>query len=175
MSRGNARRWRRRLRLFGAHDEPVGRVPDEVEGEVLRRFRALGSTRAAYGSIVGSGENATILHYRRNDRRMEEGDLLLIDAGCEYGYYASDVTRTFPVSGRFSPEQRSVYEIVLAAQAAAIAAVRPGVTLDDVHDTAVRVLLQGMLDLGWLEGTADANLESGDCKRFYMHRTSHWL
>lgn len=152
-----------------------GRFEYEVEAELLRTFRAHGSERAAYGSIVGSGPNATILHYRRNDRRLEEGDLLLIDAGAEYGYYASDVTRTFPVSGRFSPEQRAVYDVVLAAQLAAIESVKPGTTLDAIHEQAVSVLVDGMLALGLLAGDKAQILERGDYKRFYMHRTSHWL
>lgn len=147
----------------------------EVEAELTRVFRARGAERAAYECIVGSGPNATILHYRKNDRRMEEGDLLLIDAGCEHGYYASDVTRTFPVGGRFTAEQRAVYDVVLAAQEAAVAAVRPGVTIDDVHDAAVRSLVDGIVEIGLMPGTADELLESGDYKKLYMHRTSHWL
>ena len=152
-----------------------GRFEYEVEAEILRTFRAHGSERPAYGAIVGSGPNATILHYRKNDRRMEDGDLLLIDAGAEYSYYASDVTRTFPVSGRFTDEQRRVYDLVLDAQSAAISAVRPGATIEQVHDAAVRVLVSGMLDLGLLKGTLDEALESSSYKAFYMHRTSHWL
>lgn len=152
-----------------------GRFEYEVEAELLRTFRAHGSERPAYGSIVGSGPNATILHYRKNDRRLEEGDLLLIDAGAEYGYYASDVTRTFPVSGRFTPEQRAVYEVVLEAQLAAIEAVRPGVTLESIHDVAVGKLLDGLLELRLLEGDREQLLEQGAYKAFYMHRTSHWL
>jgi Xaa-Pro aminopeptidase len=152
-----------------------GRHEYEVEAEILRTFRAHGSERPAYGSIVGSGPNATILHYRKNDRRMEEGDLLLIDAGAEFGYYASDVTRTFPVSGRFTEAQRAVYQTVLDAQEAAIAAVRPGATMDGVHDAAVRVLLEGMRSLGLVKGDDTSLLESGEYKKYYMHRTSHWL
>jgi Xaa-Pro aminopeptidase len=152
-----------------------GRHEYEVEAELLRAFRAGGAERPAYGPIVGSGPNATILHYRRNDRRMEEGDLLLIDAGCELDYYACDVTRTFPVSGRFTSAQRAVYEVVLAAQLAAIDAVRPGATLETVHDVAVRELVRGMLSLGLVSGSVDEALEKGTYKHFYMHRTSHWL
>jgi len=152
-----------------------GRYEYEVEAELLRTFRTHGSERAAYGSIVGSGPNATILHYRKNDRRLEEGDLLLIDAGAEYGYYASDVTRTFPVSGRFSEPQRAIYQLVLDAQLAAIEAVRPGTTLDQIHDTTVSVLVDGLLALGLLQGDKAEVLARGDYKRFYMHRTSHWL
>ncbi len=152
-----------------------GRYEYEVEAEILRTFRAHGSERPAYGSIVGSGPNATILHYRKNDRRLAEGDLLLIDAGAEYGYYASDVTRTFPVSGRFSEPQREVYEVVLQSQLAAIEAVRPGVTLDAVHEAALSVLVDGLLTLALVQGEKQAILERGDYRAFYMHRTSHWL
>ena len=152
-----------------------GRYEYEVEAEILRVFRAAGAERPAYGSIVGSGPNATILHHRRNDRQMREGELLLIDAGAEYGYYASDVTRTFPVSGRFSPAQRSIYDLVLRAQLAAIEAVRPGVSFISVHDEAVSVLTQGLVQLGLIEGPVDAAIAEGRYKPFYMHRTSHWL
>ena len=152
-----------------------GRFEYEVEAELLRTFRAHGSERPAYGSIVGAGPNATILHYRRNDRRIEDGDLLLIDAGAEYGYYASDVTRTFPASGRFTPAQRAIYDVVLRAQLASITAVRPGATLDAVHDAAVDALVDGLLELGILQGDKPGVLERGDYKKYYMHRTSHWL
>jgi Xaa-Pro aminopeptidase len=124
---------------------------------------------------VGSGPNATILHYRSNNRLMEPGDLLLVDAGSEYDYYASDVTRTFPVSGTFTPPQRAVYELVLKAELDAIASVRPGVTLDDVHQVAVKVLAQGLIDLGLIEGPLEQALEEERHKPWYMHRTSHWL
>ena len=106
---------------------------------------------------------------------MQDGELLLIDAGAEYGYYASDVTRTFPVNGKFSPEQRAIYELVLKAQEASIRAVRPGGTVDDVHMASVRVLTEGMIQLGLLKGTVDEAIENGSYKAFYMHRTSHWL
>ena len=129
-----------------------GRYEYEVEAEIMRVFRARGAERPAYGSIVGSGPNATILHHRRNDRQMQDGDLLLIDAGAEFGYYASDVTRTFPVSGRFSPEQRAIYELVLEAQLAAIEAVKPGVSYMSVHDRAVRGAGRGPDRLGLIEG-----------------------
>jgi len=152
-----------------------GRFEYEVEAELLRTFRAHGSERPAYGSIVGAGPNATILHYRKNDRRLEEGDLLLIDAGAEFGYYASDVTRTFPVSGTFSPPQRAVYDLVLKSQLAAIAAVRPGATIEGVHEETVSVLVDGLLELGLLSGDKQQIVEQGDYKKFYMHRTSHWL
>jgi Xaa-Pro aminopeptidase len=147
----------------------------EVEAEILRVFRARGAERPAYGSIVGSGPNATILHHRRNDRQMQEGDLVLIDAGAEYGYYASDVTRTFPVSGRFSEPQRAIYGLVLDAQLAAIEAVRPGVAYMEVHDRAVQVLTDGLVRLGLIEGPTSEAIEQGRYKPYYMHRTSHWL
>jgi Xaa-Pro aminopeptidase len=124
---------------------------------------------------VGSGPNATILHYRRNNRRLEAGDLLLIDAGAEFDYYACDVTRTFPVNGRFSPPQRALYDVVLAAQLAAITAVRPGSTLPGIHRAALEVLTEGLVTLGLIEGPVADALEKERYKAYYMHRTSHWL
>jgi Xaa-Pro aminopeptidase len=149
----------------------------EYEAEAILRsaFREQGSERHAYPPIVGSGPNATILHYRKNDRRMQDGDLLLVDAGSEYDYYASDVTRTFPVNGRFTPPQRAIYELVLAAELAAIDAVRPGVTLDDVHAVAAKTLVAGLVDLGLVEGPHAEALEAERHKPWFMHRTSHWL
>jgi Xaa-Pro aminopeptidase len=147
----------------------------EIEAVIQNVFRRQGSERPAYGSIVGSGPNATVLHYRRNDRRLEDGDLLLIDAGCEYGYYASDVTRTFPVNGKFSAPQRAIYEVVLRAQLASIEATKPGATLEQIHDASVKVIAQGLIDLGLLEGSFDEAVEKQTYKRFYMHRTSHYL
>lgn len=152
-----------------------GRWEYEVAAEIERAFRVGGAARAAYGSIVGSGPNATVLHYRRNDRQMQEGDLLLVDAGCEYRFYAADVTRTTPVSGRFSPEQRAVYDVVLAAQEAAIAAVRPGVDLEAVHEAGLAVILRGLVDLGVLSGDVATLREEEAHKPYFMHRTSHWL
>ena len=152
-----------------------GRFEYEVEAELLHGFRAAGASGPAYTSIVASGANACVLHYISNDRRMLDGELLLIDAGCELDGYASDITRTFPVGGRFSAQQRAVYELVLGAQTAARAQIRPGASWNDPHDAAVRVLAQGMLDLGLLQGSLDGVLENGDYRRFYMHRTGHWL
>ncbi|MEM9069573.1 MAG: aminopeptidase P N-terminal domain-containing protein [Myxococcota bacterium] len=152
-----------------------GRYEYEVAAEIHRIFQAGGSARAAYDSIVGSGPNACVLHYRSNGRRMEDGDLLLIDAGCELDYYASDVTRTFPVSGTFSDAQRALYEVVLESQIAAIDAVKPGATLDDVHFAAARVIAEGLLEHGLLEGGIDDVMEQQSYKAFFMHRTSHWL
>jgi len=147
----------------------------EIDAELLHIFRKHGSQRPAYESIVGSGPNATILHYRAGDRVMNDGELVLIDAGCELGYYASDVTRTFPVNGRFSDEQRAVYDVVLRAQKAGIEAVRPGVTLEALHDGAVRSITEGLVGIGLLEGDVDALIEDKKYEAFYMHRTSHWL
>ncbi len=152
-----------------------GRYEYEVEGVLRHAFRAGGSDRSAYPPIVGSGPNATILHYRRNDRRMEEGDLLLIDAGAEWGYMAADVTRTFPVSGRFTDEQREIYQIVLDAQTASIEACKPGATLEDVHKESVRVVTEGLVRTGILSGEVSKHIEEGTYKPYYMHRTSHWL
>lgn len=147
----------------------------EVEAVLRAAFRRAGSERPAYTPIVGSGPNATVLHYRKNDRTMQDGDLLLIDAGCEYGYYAADVTRTFPVSGRFSDAQRAIYEIVLEAQLAAIEATRAGNTLDDVHQASLRVIAEGLIRLGLIEGPLGPALEEQRYKPYFMHKTSHYL
>jgi Xaa-Pro aminopeptidase len=149
----------------------------EYEAEALLRgaFRRQGSERQAYPPIVGSGPNSTILHYRKNDRRMLDGDLLLVDAGSEYDYYASDVTRTFPVNGSFSPAQRHAYELVLRAELAAIDAVRPGATLETVHLAAARILTQGLIELGLVEGPLEEAVEGKRYKPWFMHGTSHWL
>src|SRR5262249_38310439 len=121
-----------------------GRHEFELEAILLETFRKHGAERPAYGSIVGSGVNATVLHYRKNDRKLEEGDLVLIDAGCEYDYYASDVTRTFPANGKFSDVQRAVYEVVLEAQVACVEMVKPGVTQGEIHQKAIEVLTAGL-------------------------------
>ena len=147
----------------------------EVEAELLYEFRRQGAQFPAYWPIVAGGANACILHYVQNDAPLADGALLLIDAGCELQGYAADITRTFPVGARFSGAQRAVYEIVLAAQAAAMARVRAGRAWNEPHDAAVKVLAQGMLDLRLLEGSLDAVLEKEAYKRFYMHRTGHWL
>ena len=152
-----------------------GRFEYEIEAELLREFLRKGSRSPAYPSIVASGFNACVLHYTENTRRMEDGDLLLIDAGCELGGYASDITRTFPVNGKFTSPQRDVYELVLAAQSAAIEKVRAGSHWEQPHEAALQVLAQGFLDLGLCSGTVESILESGDYRRFYMHRTGHWL
>jgi Xaa-Pro aminopeptidase len=147
----------------------------EIEAILLDTFRRQGSERAAYGSIVGSGPNACILHYRANNRAMNAGELLLIDAGCEYGYFASDVTRTFPIDGTFSREQQAIYELVLEAQLAGIEKTRPGVPIDDIHTACVEVVTRGLVRLGLLEGDPKKLIEDNAYKPFFMHRTSHWL
>jgi Xaa-Pro aminopeptidase len=152
-----------------------GRFEYEVEAELLHEFRACGAQAPAYTPIVAGGPNACVLHYVSNDAQLRAGDLLLIDAGCELDGYASDITRTFPVSGQFSGPQRDLYDLVLAAQAAAIEQVRPGRVWQDPHDAAVKVLVQGFIDLKLCAGSVDSVIESGDYKRFYMHRTGHWL
>ena len=152
-----------------------GRFEYEVEAELLHEFRRHGCEFPAYTPIVAGGANACILHYVGNDRPLRDGDLLLIDAGGELSGYASDITRTFPVNGRFNGPQADIYDLVLDAQAAAIAAVRPGANFADPHDAALKVLAQGMIDMKLLAGSLDAVIESESYKRFYMHRTSHWL
>ena len=147
----------------------------EVEAELRRVFRRGGSERVAYDPIVGSGPNATVLHYRQNRRRLEDGDLLLIDAGAELGYYAADVTRTFPVNGTYSEPQRALYDVVLAAQKAAVEAVRPGATVVSVHEAGLRVTVEGLVRLGLVEGPVDEAIAEERYKPFFMHRTSHWL
>ena len=152
-----------------------GRHEYEIEAELLHEFRVSGSQFPAYGSIVAGGRNGCVLHYTANDAPLADGDLLLIDAACELDGYASDITRTFPVNGRFSGPQRTLYEIVLAAQQAAIDATVAGARFTDPHDAAVRVLAQGMIDCRLIAGTLDGAIESGAYRRFYMHRTGHWL
>jgi Xaa-Pro aminopeptidase len=152
-----------------------GMMEYEIEAELLYEFRKGGSPFPAYPPIVGGGANGCILHYTENSAELKAGDLLLIDAGAEIDGYAADVTRTFPVSGRYGGEQRAIYELVLAAQQAAIEQVRPGKHWNDPHENAVRVLTQGLRDLGLLNGAVDGHIENGDYKRFYMHRTGHWL
>jgi len=164
----------------GAHRRAMlatrpGRAEYEIEAELLHEFRRNGAQFPAYSPIVAGGANACVLHYVFNDAPLADGDLLLIDAGCEPDGYASDITRTFPVNGRFTAAQRDVYEIVLAAQGAAIERVKAGSAWNDPHDAAVRVLAQGMLDLGLLQGSLEEALEKEAYKRFYMHRTGHWL
>jgi len=164
----------------GAHRRAMraarpGRMEYEIEAELLYEFRRGGAQFPAYSPIVAGGANACVLHYVTNDAPLRDGELLLVDAGCELDGYASDITRTYPVGGRFGGAQRAVYDIVLAAQAAAIGKVRPGSAWNEPHDAAVKVLAQGMLDLKLLQGSLEAVLERETYKRFYMHRTGHWL
>lgn len=147
----------------------------EVEAEFLHEFYRKGAQAPAYTSIVAGGTNACTLHYNANNCVLNDGDLLLIDAGCELDGYASDITRTFPVNGKFSAAQKDVYELVLAAQAAAIAKVNVKNHWNAPHEAALDVLMQGFIDLKLCKGSKDAVLESGDYRQFYMHRTGHWL
>ncbi|MEO8331883.1 MAG: Xaa-Pro aminopeptidase [Gallionella sp.] len=147
----------------------------QIEAELLHEFCAHGARHPAYTSIVAGGTNACVLHYVGNNAKLKDGDLLLIDAGCEVGGYASDITRTFPINGKFSAAQKDVYEIVLTAQAAAIAAALPNHAWDEPHNAALRVLAQGFIDLKLCHGSVDEVLEKESYKRFYMHRTGHWL
>ena len=147
----------------------------ELEAEFIHECATRGARFQAYPSIVGGGGNACVLHYVDNRDELKDGDLVLVDAGCEYGYYASDITRTFPVNGRFNPAQRAIYELVLAAQEAAIAKVKPGNHWNDPHDAAVRVITKGLIDLGLLKGTPTHVIKEQAYAKFYMHRTGHWL
>jgi Xaa-Pro aminopeptidase len=164
----------------GAHRRAMraarpGRLEYEIEAELLHEFRRHGAQAPAYSPIVAAGERACVLHYVQNDGVLGGDDLLLIDAGCELDGYAADVTRTFPVGGRFTSPQREIYELVLAAQAAAIAAVRPGNAWEAPHRAAVETLVRGMIDLKLLAGSVAEAVETEAYKKFYMHRTGHWL
>jgi len=152
-----------------------GQFEYQLEAELMHTFMAAGSRWPAYPSIVGAGDNACILHYTRNDAEIKDGDLILIDAGCELDYYASDITRTFPANGRFSKEQAALYQLVLDAQSAAIDAVRAGNPWQQPHDAAVQVLVDGLIELGLLAGSAEECIEQESYRRFYMHKTGHWL
>lgn len=147
----------------------------QIEAELIHEFMTHGCPSPAYPSIVGGGGNGCILHYIENNAKLKAGDLLLIDAGGEYQYYASDVTRTFPVNGRFSPEQRALYEVVLNAQKAAIAAVKPGNHWNQPHEVAIEKLTEGLIELGILKGDRDQLIEEKAYREFFMHRTGHWL
>jgi len=152
-----------------------GKFEYELEAALNQVFRQRGAERHAYSPIVGSGPNSTILHYRENNRRLADGDLVLVDAGSEYGYYASDITRTFPANGRFSAAQRELYELVLRAQLAAIEASKPGASLAEIHDAAVNVIAAGLLELGLLQGELAKIIEDKLYQAFFMHKTSHYL
>jgi len=146
-----------------------------LEAELDYEFRKGGAKMPAYGSIVASGRNACILHYQQNDATLKEGDLVLIDAGCEIDCYASDITRTFPVSGTFSPEQKAIYELVLKSQQAAFDAIGPGKHWNQAHEATVQVITAGLVELGLLQGDVDTLIEQEAFKAFYMHRAGHWL
>jgi len=146
----------------------------EVMAELLHEFHR-NDADIAYHPIVGGGANACTLHYHANDAQLQDGDLLLIDAGCEYRYYASDITRTFPVNGRFTDEQRAIYEIVLDAQQVAFERIRPGNHWNEPHDAAVRAITQGLVRVGLLKGRVPTLIKQEAYKKFYMHRTGHWL
>ncbi|NEN95394.1 MAG: M24 family metallopeptidase [Moorea sp. SIO3I7] len=152
-----------------------GRYEYEVQAELEHDFRRRGAIGPAYPSIVASGANSCVLHYTENNRQMQDGDLLLIDAGCSYGYYNADITRTFPVGGKFTPEQKILYELVLKAQLNAIAQVKPGNPFNQFHDTAVKILVEGLIDLGLLAGDSEEIIKEEKYKHIYMHRTGHWL
>jgi Xaa-Pro aminopeptidase len=158
-----------------AREAMAGRFEYELEATLDYEFRRRGASGPAYGTIVGGGANATILHYVTNRDALRAGDLVLIDAGCEFAGYASDVTRTYPIGGRYQGAGLEVYEAVLAAQEAALSVAKPGATLEDVHAAALRSLTEAMIAMGLLSGSVDDLIESGAYKTYYMHRTSHWL
>jgi Xaa-Pro aminopeptidase len=160
---------------FALEHRKPGLYEYELQAEMERLFRLRGGLGAAYPSIVASGANSCILHYTDNTRQMQDGELLLIDAGCSYEYYNSDITRTFPVGDRFTPEQRILYDLVLNAQLAAIAQVKPENAWNDFHDTAVRAITEGLIALGLLQGDLEEIIKEEKYKPFYMHGTGHWL
>ncbi len=162
-----------------AHERAIGACRPgmyeyEIHADLIHEFRRQGSV-PSYSPIVGSGPNSCVLHYNKNDRLMQDGEMLLVDAGCEVDCYASDITRTYPVNGRFSKEQREIYEVVLAAQYAAIDQVRPGNHWNDPHDAAVRAITTGLRDLGLLKGPLTKLIKDGAYSKFFMHRTGHWI
>jgi Xaa-Pro aminopeptidase len=159
--------------MFAAVKPGVGEW--DLEGILDGAFRRRGAGGPAYPTIVGSGVNACVLHYVDNDRRTQDGDLVLVDAGAEAGLYVSDVTRTFPVSGSFTAAQRAIYDVVLEAHDQAIDGIRPGVTVERIHETVRDVLVDGLLDLGVLDGDKSEVIETEAYKPFFPHQTSHWL
>ncbi|WP_136681458.1 Xaa-Pro aminopeptidase [Neptunomonas sp. XY-337] len=152
-----------------------GMMEYQLEAEIMHHFAMHGCRLPAYSSIVGGGKNGCVLHYVENSAPLNDGDLVLIDAGCEVGYYAGDITRTFPVNGRFSEAQRQIYDIVLAAQRACIAEIKPRVPWEQMQETSVRIITQGLLELGILQGALDELIAQEAYKPFYMHRLGHWL
>lgn len=152
-----------------------GLTEGQLEAELIHEFMRNGARHSAYPSIVGSGNNACVLHYTDNNKLLRDGDLVLIDAGCEYQHYAADITRTFPVSGEFSAPQRTLYEIVLAANEAAIAECRPGVAFNVPHDAAIKVMVEGLIELGLLQGAVQDNLKNETYLQYCPHKSCHWL
>lgn len=179
-SRGEVQLMRRSARIAAeAHTRVLnmcrpGLSEFEIEAEIMHTFRRHQSV-SAYEPIVAAGANACVLHYRANQAELKDGDLLLVDAGAEYACYASDITRTIPINGKFTPEQAAIYQLVLDAQLAAIEEARPGKHWNDVHDTAVRVIVSGLIKLGLLKGSLAKNLKDERYKDFYMHKTGHWI
>jgi Xaa-Pro aminopeptidase len=161
--------------LAAMRDGRPGTREYQVQSEIEYAFRRRGGNGPGYGTIVAAGTNATILHYRAGNAELKAGELCLVDAGGEYDLYTADVTRTFPVSGEFTKPQRQAYDVVLGAEIAGIEAVRPGATLDEIHDLVVRKLVEGMIGLGLLQGTPEERIADASYKKYYMHRTSHWL
>lgn len=164
----------------GAHQRAMaacrpGMYEYQLQAEIEHEFATHGASHPAYSSIVGSGANGCVLHYTENRSQLQDGDLVLIDAGCEYQYYASDITRTFPVSGKFTPAQRALYDIVLDAQLAAIEAARAGNNWNAPHEATVQVITEGLVALGLLKGRVSELIKKGAHSRFYMHRAGHWL
>ncbi|WP_413727709.1 Xaa-Pro aminopeptidase [Sodalis sp. RH19] len=152
-----------------------GQYEYQLEGEILHEFNRHGARYPSYNTIVGSGENGCILHYTENEAQMRDGDLVLIDAGCEYQGYAGDITRTFPVNGKFSPEQRALYDIVLAMLEKSLALYRPGTSIREVNEQAVRVMVSGLVALGVMKGDVDGLIAAQAHRQFFMHGLSHWL
>jgi len=161
--------------LAAMRETEPGRNEREIDALIEYTFKRRGSTGPAYTNIVAGGDNACILHYTENDMELRGGDLLLIDAGAEMDYYASDVTRTFPVNGRFTDAQRALYDVVLKAQLAGVEHVRPGVSFVSIHDVVLGHLVDGLIELGLCQGTREEVIESESYREFYMHRTGHWL
>ncbi|ABC83054.1 aminopeptidase P N-terminal domain-containing protein [Anaeromyxobacter dehalogenans] len=161
--------------MAAMRDGLPGRREYQVQSEIEYAFRRRGGSGPGYGTIVAAGVNSTILHYRAGDAVLKDGDVCLVDAGGEYQWYTADVTRTFPVSGEFSPAQAELYSLCLDVQKRAVASVRPGTTLDAIHDQTVRELTDGLIGLGLLKGSVDERIADKSFRRYYMHRTSHWL
>ena len=161
--------------MAAMRDGSAGRREHQVQAEIEYAFRRRGGSGPGYGTIVAAGANSTILHYRAGDAPLQDGQVCLVDAGGEYDWYTADVTRTFPVSGEFTKAQRDLYALCLAVQKEWIEAVRPGVTVDEVHDLTVRRLTEGFIALGLLQGGVDERIADKAYRKYYMHRTSHWL